>query len=247
MTQQDALLDLAAALAGPAPHAAFEAFLNAHGVRAYFYGFGALRTDLHDFGYTEGLYYRHTYCAEWEDLIGPQSVLDHDASLDAMTRGQLMVEWDPPESPTHLQSFTPAQRRQWEIEHDLGMKNGASMLLNDCAIGFSGIGLWYETQPSLAAFRREWAAQADAIQRAAHLYDAALRVGRPNELVRLTPREIDCLSWLARGLRAAEICWKLGITEKTFEKHIFSAKSKLKSRTRDQALAKAVLMGLLPL
>ena len=74
-----------------------------------------------------------------------------------------------------------------------------------------------------------------------------MRGTRPNQLVRLSGRELDCLCWLARGQRPSEICWRIGISEKTFEKHIASAKAKLKSRTRDQALAKSVLLGLLPL
>ncbi|MBZ4021506.1 hypothetical protein CKO11_03420 [Rhodobacter sp. TJ_12] len=96
-------------------------------------------------------------------------------------------------------------------------------------------------------FRRGWNKFGAELTAASNLLDVAVREARPNLLVRLTPREIDCLSWLAHGLRPKEICWRLGISEKTFEKYITSAKAKLKSRTRDQALAKAVLLKLLPL
>jgi DNA-binding CsgD family transcriptional regulator len=82
---------------------------------------------------------------------------------------------------------------------------------------------------------------------ASNLLNVAVREEMPNIFIQLTVRERDCLSWIARGLRPAEICWRLKISEKTFEKHISSAKLKLKSRTRDQALAKAVLLDLLQL
>ncbi|AOZ71013.1 hypothetical protein LPB142_10475 [Rhodobacter xanthinilyticus] len=60
----------------------------------------------------------------------------------------------------------------------------------------------------------------------------------------LTPRELDCLSYLAAGLRPAEICFRLGISEKTFEKHIARAKDRLRARTRDQAVAKALILNI---
>lgn len=54
--------------------------------------------------------------------------------------------------------------------------------------------------------------------------------------LRLTPRERDCLTYLAIGLRPQEICWRLKISEKTFEKYVRGAKDKLRARTRDHAI-----------
>ena len=46
-------------------------------------------------------------------------------------------------------------------------------------------------------------------------------------------------------LRPAEICWTLKISEKTFEKHIKGAKEKLRASTRDHAVAKSLVLGLI--
>ena len=246
--RSDLLLDLAEALhTDPDPLARFRDFAADHGVKGFFYGFSAFRSDVGELGYTAGLFHHHTYSPEWEREIGVGALLDNDHSITAMDHGQRMVEWLPDEIGPFLATLPAAQRRQFETEHQLGMTCGASLLLDGNPLGFSGMGLWIDTPPETAAFRRHWAGEGELLTAASNLLDAAVRGDRTNLLVRLSPREIDCLSWLARGLRPAEICWRLKISEKTFEKHIASAKKKLKSRTRDQALAKAVLLRLLPL
>jgi len=242
------LLDLAETLhTAPDPLARFSEFAQTRGAKGFFYGFSAFRNDISDLGYTAGIFHHHTYSAEWQAKIGAEALLDNDHAVAAMADGARMVEWLPEDLGNFLDGLTPSQRCQFEIEQDLGMTCGASLLLDDRPFGLSGIGLWLDCAPETAAFRRLWAAEGEVLTAAANLLDAAVRGDRTNLLVRLSPREIDCLSWLARGLRPAEICWRMKISEKTFEKHIASAKAKLKSQTRDQALAKAVLMRLLPL
>lgn len=245
---QDDLIALAEALRlAEDPFLPFQDFLLRHGARGFFYGYSVLRSDLEAYGYTRSLYCRHTYPDEWERVIGSETLLDHDSSLESIERGQACVTWHPENPAEVLALLSESQRRQFEAEDDIGLISGVSVILERSGSTFSGLGIWCETQPTPQDFTREWAENGPLLWQAGRLLDAAVRRDRPNLLVCLTPREIDCLSWLASGLRPAEICWRLGISEKTFEKHICAAKAKLKSRTRDQALAKAVLMGILPL
>jgi DNA-binding CsgD family transcriptional regulator len=60
----------------------------------------------------------------------------------------------------------------------------------------------------------------------------------------LSQREVDCLCLLAAGYRAERIGEILAISRATVDLHFANAKSKLKSKTRDQALARAVALGL---
>jgi DNA-binding CsgD family transcriptional regulator len=84
---------------------------------------------------------------------------------------------------------------------------------------------------------------------AAHAIDqriltlAVLPVSRP----RLSPREKECLTWLAVGLRNDRVAEKLSISRPTVELHLRNARRKLNARTREQALARAVALGLLAL
>ena len=59
----------------------------------------------------------------------------------------------------------------------------------------------------------------------------------------LSRRERECLLWLSRGLRTAEIAERIGIRPVTVDLHVRSARAKLKARTREHALAIALTTG----
>lgn len=61
----------------------------------------------------------------------------------------------------------------------------------------------------------------------------------------LTPRERQCLTLLAKGLRVDAIADVFGTDPKTVEKQIASARAKLGAATREQAVAIAIRHNLL--
>lgn len=78
-------------------------------------------------------------------------------------------------------------------------------------------------------------------EQAERLAEAPDAPGRDRGL--LTPRERECLVWLARGLRTAAIADRLGIALVTVDLHLKGARRKLGAATREEALAKAILGG----
>ncbi len=64
--------------------------------------------------------------------------------------------------------------------------------------------------------------------------------------VGLTPREVECLKWVADGKSEWEIGIILRISEHTADKHLSNARRKLKAVTGAQAIARALRLGLLP-
>lgn len=60
---------------------------------------------------------------------------------------------------------------------------------------------------------------------------------------RLSARERDCLLYLAQGLRSADIAERLGIALVTVDLHFKRIRAKLGAATREEALAKAILLG----
>lgn len=66
-----------------------------------------------------------------------------------------------------------------------------------------------------------------------------------NKFPTLSPREKQCLTYLALGLRPRDLAQKIGISEKTVEKQIVSARKKLRASTREQAVAIAITSKLL--
>lgn len=81
------------------------------------------------------------------------------------------------------------------------------------------------------------------IAAAAHARIAELSDNAPKD-VGLTPRERDVLRWLAEGHRVDRIAEKMGVSNRTVEVHLASARNRLGTKTREQALAIALSAGL---
>ena len=59
------------------------------------------------------------------------------------------------------------------------------------------------------------------------------------KLVQLNEREVETLTWAARGKTSAEIAQILGLTKRTIDFHIDNARTKLCAATRTEAVIKA--------
>jgi len=60
----------------------------------------------------------------------------------------------------------------------------------------------------------------------------------------LTPRELECMRWVANGKTDWEIGKILSISQSTVRFHLDRARLKLNAKTRAQAAARLVLGGL---
>jgi DNA-binding NarL/FixJ family response regulator len=65
--------------------------------------------------------------------------------------------------------------------------------------------------------------------------------------VKLKDREIEVLTWVARGKTSAEIAVTLSMSKRTVDFHLDNARDKLKAATRTQAAIVAVASGLIKL
>jgi DNA-binding NarL/FixJ family response regulator len=59
-------------------------------------------------------------------------------------------------------------------------------------------------------------------------------------IVGLNQRELDILTWSARGLTSHEIAEKLELSKRTVDSYIDSARNKLQAATRTQAVVEAI-------
>lgn len=82
-----------------------------------------------------------------------------------------------------------------------------------------------------------------------YLHEAARRIfeqqALPLNRVRLTDREKQCLLWAAEGKTTWETSHILGVSERTIIFHLQNAADKLKVVKRQQAVARAVSLGLI--
>jgi LuxR family quorum sensing-dependent transcriptional regulator len=68
---------------------------------------------------------------------------------------------------------------------------------------------------------------------------------RSNIAVKLTPRERECLSWVAAGKSDWDISQILGISEDTAHEYVHNAIAKLNATTRAQAVALGLIEGVI--
>ena len=94
-------------------------------------------------------------------------------------------------------------------------------------------------------FNKIWSEHSQEIIQLSALFDIMARERHTDGLFQLTPREKECLQWLAAGLRPQQISNRLGNAYRTTEKQIASARQKLNARSNEQAVAKALIYGLL--
>lgn len=225
-----------------------QAFENI-GIAGIGYGVIPFPTEIKLYGATSATVFRHSYSKEWEKTLGQNAVLDNDISIDLIEIGQSETlwhaapQWD--ENEFSYERNTEFEK-QFEIENDLGMQFGATLLLSNPIKGSSYVGLGLHTSMRREAeFTPYWDAHRRHLTQIGHLLDMGMRIHHNDTLIKLSGRERDCLSYLAIGLRPADIAHLLNISEKTLEKHISGAKLKLKARTRDHAVAKALMLNLI--
>lgn len=63
----------------------------------------------------------------------------------------------------------------------------------------------------------------------------------------LTPRETECLQWIATGLRTQQVAYKMRLKPVTISFHLNNIHKKLSTSTREHALAKAIYFGYISL
>ena len=66
-----------------------------------------------------------------------------------------------------------------------------------------------------------------------------------SKLIKLNDREVEVLTWAARGKKSAEIARKLRLSKRTIDFHIDNARIKLRAATRTEAVIKAAAGGLI--
>lgn len=138
------------------------------------------------------------------------------------------------------------ERRLIHEAGEAGMRAGMTCTVRKA--GASGAGGW-NLGSSLPRFDIDkiFSEHGDLLRLAAFFaherLQAALEVEQRD--IELSPREMECLLWVAQGLRSKQIAGKLGLKPVTVELHLKNARIKLRASTREQAIAIALLNGLI--
>lgn len=154
--------------------------------------------------------------------VEAENLLDHDLTSELVIAGAEIVDWKDPQI---WENAAPEYVVQAQLERELGLDQGKTLALSRVwgSGVFSGIGL---SMPNLSTRELDilWRDYQEEITQMSFAVDEAIR-GEPSSLlIGLTPREMDCLTYPAVGLRPSEISFRFKISPKTFEKHITNAK-----------------------
>ncbi len=158
--------------------------------------------------------------------------------------------------PVHRAAFTSSGPYRWADITDLsqnerhvlaeacdaGLKNGLSIPIREIGGSILLINLSGPSSRINTGTKRQLAS---VISNLFRLELDRLAPPHPNEFIQLSPRQRQCLSWVAQGKTSSDICMILKISRHTVEYHITEAMRVLNVNSRIAAAAIASNYGLL--
>lgn len=143
----------------------------------------------------------------------------------------------------------PSDRAIIDTARDAGMRAGFSCTFQPA--GPAGVGGWNIGSTLARSEVEKLRRKNGTVLRLAALYAhermSSLRGRDEATNTALSPREYDCLAYLAAGMKTQQIADQLGIKPVTVELHLRRARVRLGAKTREEALAIAIHRHLLRL
>lgn len=148
-------------------------------------------------------------------------------------------------SPDNLPEITMEARRSLALDYDHGVITGVTVPMRFCdGLGGSSIGC-HAADMSFAEFAAFWNESQTDIAMITNAFDATLRQGFGRAMFDLTPEECSCLSYLAIGLKPKQIAERTRRSYKQVWGMLQRAQRHLKCQTTEQAVATALIYGLI--
>ena len=181
-----------------------------------------------------------TYPPEWVAHYKSRQYVDVDPVVRLGFRRMLPLDWDEFGNPTgRLKSFFGEAG-----EFGIGLRGLTVPVHGRC-----GDRALFSVTSDLSA--RDWASAKLLYMRdfqvlAMHIHDRVLGIeGHASEPVSLSPRELECLQWIAEGKTAWECAVILGLSQHTVRCYLESARHKLHATSNTHAVSIAHRAGLL--
>lgn len=175
-----------------------------------------------------------------------EGLLEHDEFLrESLHAGKPVLWSDSTPLAARLADFSADARRSLDIDWSFGVTTGVTLSMHFAGgLGISAMGC-HAADLSWAEFDRLWREHGDTVAAIANAFDITLRHHHGPELFPLTVSERECLLWLAAGMPRKQIADHLRLTDRQVEKRFATARGKLKATTTTQAMATALVFGLI--
>jgi LuxR family quorum sensing-dependent transcriptional regulator len=179
--------------------------------------------------------------ASWLQLYTEKDFVSVDPFVEEARRAMAPFLWSEVE---HKRPLTPRGREVYETGREYGWREVIGIPIHG-PVGYQGmVSLASMQDITLSATDR---AGLDMVSRVIH-EKCRKEVGfglAPEDTPKLSPRELECMQWVAVGKTDWEVGQVLGISSSTAHFHIESAKKKLGISSRTEAVARLTLYGLL--
>lgn len=185
------------------------------------------------------------YPREWRERYTARGYMSIDPTVTHCASHLTPICWDQ----VGPQKDRNSQVREFMGEaQEFGLNSGVSFPIHSAQGEFAMLNLassedCARTKSSITA------AMPHVSMFSAHLHEAVRRVFQhqvlPLTRVHLTDREKQCLLWAAEGKTTWETSHILGVSERTVIFHLQNAADKLKVVRRQQAVARAISLGLI--
>jgi LuxR family quorum-sensing system transcriptional regulator CciR len=192
------------------------------------------------------------YAAEWRARVRSQNYLEIDPTLRRARRSQLPFTWS---DLRDSRGLLPMQRQLFDEAGSAGLRHGFTVPVHTMGGGAGAVALAGDMSArefdsaiqhhrhTLHVLALHFHSLNDAAARAEA--DAARHAPSANEDTEVTSREAECLLWTARGKSAWEAGMVLGISERTVNFHVETARRKLNAQTKTQAVVQAIMLSLI--
>jgi len=143
--------------------------------------------------------------------------------------------------------LNPAQTENHLTAREIGMRNGVAFALPDATmLTRGGISLEAAREETPVEFHKRLMNFYPELRLLVEMFHGSLQKSSLlDEARHPSPRENECLLWTSQGLRPQQIAHRLGTHPKTVDKQLQNARKKLNAKTNAQAVARAIVLGLI--
>ena len=181
---------------------------------------------------------------EFNRLYLEEGYIDHDPFAQyVMVEDEKSIAWSDPRADRFRSAKSDLFRNAMR---DFGVSVGLTIpVRDDTGWRLGGTGISFDFADDLAG-AKSLAAITPKVEEAAMLFHARVQDGDLlGQIFSLSPRERECLLWVAAGLTNKEIAFRLSLSDKTVELHIRNAIKRLRARNRTHAVARALIYGVI--
>jgi LuxR family quorum-sensing transcriptional regulator LasR len=193
----------------------------------------------------ETAFLRSNYAGRWRATYDSGKFLHFDPTVAHCVSSTLPLVWSP-------KIFAaPQQKEMYEEASGYGLRSGITLPIHGPAGELGIICFVTDVAPGKRFLQEARHHLPDLALLRDYALESARRFAKPAKAedpgVRLTPRELECLKWAMNGKSSWEIAQILRCSEAAVNFHMANIRRKFSVTTRQQAVVKALSLGLVSL